>query len=56
MNEAINKEKNPITEAVVQEVIAVESEELSDNELEVVAGGNGGPVPGPPPVETGKVR
>jgi hypothetical protein len=52
MNEELKKQDTPITAPVEHEVIAVESEELSDGELEVVAGGNG-PHPGPPPVETG---
>jgi hypothetical protein len=52
MNEAKNKKETAMSQAVEHEVIAVESEELSDGELEVVAGGNG-PHPGPPPVETG---
>jgi hypothetical protein len=41
MNEEKLKQETPITAAVEQEVIDVEPEELSEDDLEVVAGGNG---------------
>jgi len=41
MSKEQSKQEIPITEAVEQEVIAVELEELSEDDLEVVAGGNG---------------
>jgi hypothetical protein len=41
MSEEQSGQETPITAAVEQEVIAVEPEELSEDDLEVVAGGNG---------------
>jgi hypothetical protein len=41
MSEEKSKQETPITAAVEQEVIAVESEELSEDDLENVAGGKG---------------
>ena len=41
MNEELKKQDTPITAPVEQKVVAVEPEELSEEDLEVVAGGNG---------------
>lgn len=40
MNEELNKKETPIAEAVEQEVIPAKKEELSDTDLENVAGGS----------------
>jgi hypothetical protein len=39
MNEALNKKETPVAEAVKQEIIPTKSEELTDEDLENVAGG-----------------
>ena len=49
MTEELSKQETPNTETVEQQAIAVEPEELSDVDLNEVAGGWGSPRNPPPP-------